>query len=105
MMSILRLRVLIVLLFHLSLIGLTTAAPSDPKSQPGDHSGKKLPMGIGITADGLKGINPLRNNLPPDNQFHYKKIVTKYFSVVTPGNGKYFFDRATYSLFCKLLRD
>ncbi|KAA1077864.1 hypothetical protein PGT21_022456 [Puccinia graminis f. sp. tritici] len=85
-----RLRVVLVLLFHLSLIGLTTAAPSDPKPQPkpkpGDDSGKKLPMGIGITADGLKGLNPFRKDLPPDNQSHYKKIVTEYFSVITPGN-------------------
>ncbi|KAA1099362.1 hypothetical protein PGT21_004962 [Puccinia graminis f. sp. tritici] len=60
------------MLFHLSLIELATAAPSDrqplPKPKPQDDSAKKLPMGIGITADGLKGLNPFRKDLPPDNQ-------------------------------------
>ncbi|WAR56372.1 hypothetical protein PtB15_7B220 [Puccinia triticina] len=43
-------------------------------------------MGIGITADGLKGKNPNEPNDPVDTQGRYKKVVTDYFAVVTPGN-------------------
>ncbi|KAA1102580.1 hypothetical protein PGTUg99_019408 [Puccinia graminis f. sp. tritici] len=78
-------RVLFVLLFNFSHIIWSITAP-EPKPNPtrstkqpagarklAVQSVNKPLMGIGITADGL-------------NDPRYKGVVTKYFSVITPGN-------------------
>ena len=71
------LRFLFVILFRLWQLRLASTAPRPvgDTTHPDCSSGHCPLMGIGITADGLKIQK-------------YKDVVTKYFKVLTPGNGE-----------------